>query len=388
MRVMYLAPRYHTNQSAIMKGWQEHGDEICFLSHYSGKSEDYSRVTPEIIGYSKLFRALDYIYVHILRRNDPYGINWKLKCGFPPAGKLSFWIKKFNPDLVIVRERSVYSICMNLLCKRYHIPVILYNQSPLWDVPQSMDWKHKIVWKLVPQYRITPVLRLNMTDTNLVKDNNTWFLPFVMEPQLAPDQKEYFRDGKINILSIGKYEERKNHLMLISLTEQLADSYPVHLTIAGECSNRFHERNLEKARAYIAQHRLENLVTLHVNLKRESVFDLYRTSDVFVLPSTDEPAAVSHLEAMAFSVPAVCGTGNGTASYIVDGETGYVFKDNDMDDLNDKLEKIICSRDNIVKMGAAGYRHVKDHFRFENYYGQIRQILEIMHKGNYESARG
>lgn len=376
MRIMYLAPRYHTNQSAIMKGWQQHGDEICFLSHYAGKSEDYSWVSPEIIGYSKLFRLIDYVYVNIIKRNDPYGINWKLKCGFPPVGKLSFWIKKFKPDLVIVRERSMYSICMNLLCHRHHIPVILYNQSPLWDTPHAMDWKHKLVWKLVPRYRITPVLRKNMTDTNLVKEENTWFLPFVMEPQMAPDEKKYFHDGKINILSIGKYEERKNHLMLIELIEKLADKYSVHLTIVGECSNHFHENYLTKVRTYIAEHQLENLVTLHVNLDRAHVFELYGTSDVFVLPSTDEPAAVSHLEAMAFSVPAVCSTGNGTASYIVDGETGYIFKDNDRDDLVEKLQRLICSRDNIVKMGAASYMHVKHNFQFDNYYNQILKILE------------
>ncbi|MCH5250257.1 MAG: glycosyltransferase family 4 protein [Lachnospiraceae bacterium] len=376
MRIMYLAPRYHTNQSAIMKGWQQHGDEICFLSHYAGKSEDYSWVKPEIIGYSKLFRMIDYVYVNVIKRNDPYGGNWKLKCGFPPVGKLSYWIKKFNPDLVIVRERSVYSICMNLLCNRHHVPVILYNQSPLWDTPHTMDLKHKLVWKLVPRYRITPVLRKNMTDTNLVKEENAWFLPFVMEPQMAPDEKVYFRDGKINILSIGKYEVRKNHLMLIELIEKLADKYSVHLTIVGECSNHFHEDYLGKVRTYIAEHRLENLVTLHVNLRRENVFELYGTSDVFVLPSTDEPAAVSHLEAMAFALPAVCSTGNGTASYIVNGETGYIFKDNDKDDLEDKLQRLICSRDNIVKMGAASYMHVKNNFQFDNYYSQILKILE------------
>ena len=30
MKVMYVAPRYHTNQIAIMKGWIERGDKVAF----------------------------------------------------------------------------------------------------------------------------------------------------------------------------------------------------------------------------------------------------------------------------------------------------------------------------------------------------------------------
>ena len=81
---------------------------------------------------------------------------------------------------------------------------------------------------------------------------------------------------------------------------------------------------------------------------------------------------------MAYSVPAISGTDNGTASYIDYGKTGYVFEDNDKEDLKDKLEKIICDRENLVRMGAAGYRHVKENFQFRNYFAQIETILRKM----------
>ena len=46
--------------------------------------------------------------------------------------------------------------------------------------------------------------------------------------------------------------------------------------------------------------------------------------------------------------------------------------------MKDKLEKIVCDRENLVKMGAAGYRHVQENFQFRNYYGQIEAILQRM----------
>ena len=49
MKVLYLAPRYHTNQAAIMKGWIENGHEVRFISQYAGKVEDYACIKPDVI---------------------------------------------------------------------------------------------------------------------------------------------------------------------------------------------------------------------------------------------------------------------------------------------------------------------------------------------------
>lgn len=376
MKVLYLAPRYHTNQTAIMKGWLSRGDEVFFLSQYVGKSEDYSCITPEVIGYSKLFMAIDYIYVNVLKRKDPYRGDWKLRAGFPPMLKLRKRLKQIRPDVAIIRERSVYSIVATMLCRLYHIPAILYNQSPVWEKEKTLDWKHKLVWKLVPEYRISPVLMIGIDNSGLVKDEKACWLPFVMEPQLKPSDKEYFANDQVNIFSVGKFERRKNHLMMLTVIEKLQKEYPVHLTITGESSNSFHREYLEEIRQYVNEHNLTDRVTIYVNLKRQDVFELYKTADIFVLPSTGEPAAVSHLEAMAFSVPAVCSTGNGTASYIVDGQTGFVFNDKDSDDLEFKLRQLLGDREVIREMGRKAYEHVQNEFQFEQYYQGIMKIME------------
>ena len=164
--------------------------------------------------------------------------------------------------------------------------------------------------------------------------------------------------------------------MMIEAVEELLPKYNLHLTIAGEMSNHFHEEYYQKVATYVKVHNLEDKVTFLMNLDRNDVAKEYKKADVYVLPSTGEPAAYSHLEAMAFSVPAISGSDNGTASYIDNGKTGYVFKDKNKEDLKDKLEKIICDRENLIKMGAAAYKHVKDDFQFGNYYGKIEAILK------------
>ena len=380
MKVLYMSHRYHTNQTTIMKGWKENGHEVRFLSQYAGKVEDYTYVQPIVVGYSRLFMAFDYLYVHVIKRKDPAAIDMKLKCGIPPLFRLAKYIKEFHPDIAIIRERSIYTICMNAICRLYHIPTILYNLSPVWDKPKKMDLSHKIVWSLTPKYRMTPTNLVGIDFTGLVKDEYGYWAPFLMEPQVAPEERAYFADGRINIFCIGKYQERKNHQMMIEAVEELLPKYNLHLTIAGEISNAFHEEYYQNVVRYVKEHQLEDRVTFLVNLNRQQVSEEYKKADVYVVPSTGEPASITVIEAMAHSIPAISGTDNGTASYIDYGKTGYVFEDNDKEDLKDKLEKIICDKDNLMKMGAAGYQHVKDHFQFKNYYERIVEIQERRRK--------
>lgn len=378
MKVLYMSHRYHTNQTTIMKGWKENGHEVRFLSQYAGKVEDYTYVKPIVVGYSKIFMAFDYLYVHFLKRKDPFAIDMKLKCGVPPIWKLAKYIKEFHPDIAILRERSIYTICMNAICRHYHIPTILYNLSPVWDKPKKMDLAHKIVWKLTPKYRITPTNLVGIDYSGLVKDQYGYWAPFLMEPQVSPEEKKYFHNGRINVFCIGKYQERKNLKMMIEAVEELLAKYDLHLTIAGEVSNHFHEEYYRMVTGYVREHGLEERVTFYTNLNRKQISEQYKKADVYVVPSTGEPASITVIEAMAFSVPAISGSDNGTASYIDYGKTGYVFEDNDKKDLIEKLNKIICDRDNLVKMGAAGYEHVKAHFQFRNYYDRIEEIMENM----------
>ena len=379
MRVLYMSHRYHTNQNTIMKGWKEHGDEVCFLSQYAGKIEDYTYVKPVVMGYSPVFMLFYRLYVNVLVRNNPAAMDIRLKIGIPPIFKLRKAIREFDPDLVIMRERSVYTICMTAICRFYKYPVILYVMNPVWE-KQKKDLAHRIVWKLVPKYRLTPSMVVGLDYEGKEKDNCAFFAPYLMEPQLSPEEKRYMENGRIRILEVGKYEERKNHKMMVRAFEKLAGQYPVDLTIVGEVSNDFHRKYYAELKEYIDSHGLESRVTLKRNLKKADMMEEYKHADLFVLPSTGEPGSVTNLEGMAFSIPVICGEDNGTACYIEQGKTGYVFRDNDEADLVEKMESIIRNGDVLKEMGKNAYNHVKKNFQFDSYYKSVKQIMELQRR--------
>ena len=106
----------------------------------------------------------------------------------------------------------------------------------------------------------------------------------------------------------------------------------------------------------------------------------YANADLYVIPSTGEPASITVIEGMAFSIPVISGSDNGSANYIENGKTGYVFEDCDQRDLEEKIELIIQDKNNMMEMGKAAYEHVKKNFQFDRYYGVVEEILREQKK--------
>lgn len=374
MKFLYVAPRYHTNQMDIMKGLTEHGHEVRFISHYAAIIEDYSCVTPIVLGYSWLYRVIDFLYVKVIHRKDPTAIVFKIQHGFPPLGKLGKLICGFGPDLVILRERSVYSMAAYLICRKMGYPCILYNQNPLWSEPAKKDFVHRLVNAMTPALRMTPVMGSKKPGTSIKADD--YFVPFVVDPRRAPEERSYFADGTVHILCIGKYEIRKHHIMLLQAVEQLTGKYRMQVTLVGEATNHFQKDYCGQVRDFVREHRMEEMVTVKTNVARREMEREYLAADLYVIPSTLEMASVSQLEAMSYSLPVIVSDTNGTACYVEDGVTGFWFRDCDGADLLDRLDAMLSDRGRMKAMGAAGYRAVKEKYNYDCYFEALMGMRE------------
>ena len=376
MKIVYVAPMFHTNQVPIVKGWLEHGHQAAFICQYKGRTENHQYCTPYVLGYSGLFRLIlscHSFFHRKSRKNLAYPEAFKDKCGFPPMGRLYRYLKKQKPDLVVLRERSMYSIFTYFICRILKINCILYNQTPLWDnEPPRNDFAHRVVKALTPSIRMTPVFGRPATG---YLDKNAVYIPFVITPSQSPEYKNYFLNGQIHLLCVGKFEERKNHLMLLQILNELLPAYPLHLTLVGEVSTPYHENYFKKLQTYISTRHLESFVTCHTNCNPESMAEFYRAADLFVLPSTGEFASVSQLEAMSYSLPVIVSNTNGTSCYVEEGRNGYLFADNDAADLKEKIVSIITDKNNIPQMGACSYHLVVEKYAFTNYQKEISRFI-------------
>lgn len=377
MKIMYVAPSFHPNQAPIMKGWVQNGDKVTFISQYLGPTEDHSYCSPIILGYSGLFVVLNRAYAWIQKRKrtrTAYPEAFQNKCGFPPYFRLKKIIVQVRPDLVIVRERCLYSMVAYHICKVKNIPCILYNQTPLWDkTPPKTDVPHRIIKSLTPPLRMTPVYG---DSKNGYLDPNAQYIPFVIEPKLNPENKVYFQNQEIHILCVGKFEVRKHHLMLLDVFSRLERNYPLKLTLVGEVSTPNHQIYLKKVHEYIDRHNLHKKVDIHYNCKTGDMPLFYENADLFVLPSTGEFASVSQLEAMSYSLPVIVSDTNGTACYVENGENGYLFRDKDVADLEAKITDMLRDLDRLKQMGARSYELVQTKYAFSGYMDKLKQLSQ------------
>ncbi len=81
-------------------------------------------------------------------------------------------------------------------------------------------------------------------------------------------------------------------------------------------------------------------------------FETFREMDVFLVPSRDDCNPLVAIEAAMLGKPLIISSNVGTAYLINEGNNGFITHTGDIDDLADKMLRIIRNADKIPEMGA------------------------------------
>ena len=331
MRFAFTAPRFHTNQHFAVKALLDAGHEVFFLALRRERSEFYDAIHPTVIGEAGLART------------------WR---------RVWRQMRALRPDVVVVRNPLTGFGLLSIAAARLTgSAVVLYTHTPMH---MRFRWWQKLKgWAVTRASRapwMTPVLGQPQRYPPGVGAMR--YVPFVIEPQTAPERREWSRDGAVNVLCIGKFQERKKHRLFLEAVSTLSERYPVRATIVGECTTAEHRQELAGVEELRASLGLTERVVIKTNLPFPDVQREYVRHDLFVLPASGEPASVSVLEAMSHSLPVICSDGNGTQCYVRPGENGYVFEAGNVDGLTAAMERIMKDREGLKAMGRRSYELV------------------------------
>lgn len=171
--------------------------------------------------------------------------------------------------------------------------------------------------------------------------------------------------NKIQILFVGRLEERKGIDLLLSCIPRLLERYPnINFIIAGDDSVSSNGVNYKQD--FLKLHKKNKKVMSNVRfcgkVSKDELELLYKDCDIFVSPSRYESFGLIFLEAMREGKPVIgCDVG-GMVEIIEDGFNGLLAKQSDLDSLFHCLEILITDSDLRTKMGKNGFSKFMQHF--------------------------
>ena len=178
----------------------------------------------------------------------------------------------------------------------------------------------------------------------------------VADVPLGPD--EDLRAGRAAaFLSVGNWVRRKDVLALLEAFARLPEETATLHLVGDDATDPGYARLV---RARLARPDLVGRVRVHGPVSKERVAVLYRSADVFVLPSLKEPYGTVYGEAMAAGLPVV-GWDAGNLPYLArDGHEGLLVPPGDVTGLSHALRRLATDARYRATLGeAAGRRAMR-----------------------------
>lgn len=138
----------------------------------------------------------------------------------------------------------------------------------------------------------------------------------------------------------------KDHRLLIGAFEQVLKKYSnLKLLIAGD------GETFEEIQALISEKKLTNSISLLGLLNEDQMIDFYRKIHLFVLATRSETLSTAILQAMSSELPVISSDIENNIEILHSEKIGWVYKNNDMNDLANKIIFAINNRDNWGEIG-------------------------------------
>lgn len=169
--------------------------------------------------------------------------------------------------------------------------------------------------------------------------------------------KIYLLDGTLRILMNARFVALKEHKTLFAAVAQLQEQgVAVQVSLIGRGGHLEGELK-ERAKAL----GIDACITWLAPVPPEQLREIYTAHDVLVLPSNREAIGMVVPEAMACGLATVTSDAVGANTYVVEGETGYIFKTGDAMQLAQKLE-LLSDKNVAERMGKAAAQEIQTHY--------------------------
>lgn len=293
-------------------------------------------------------------------------------------------IDEFKPHIIhgAVFE-GVTMAAINGFLKR--VPIIIIEET---SDPQNRSWKGNLLMKMFSKVSdkvigVSPaatqylIEKLNIPSNKVALIDNGIAIPREVAAEEIAQLKNELNIAKNDIVigSVGRmlHDSQKRFSDLIKAFGILKKKHDgIKLILVGEGREKQNYENL------VMELGLKDDVKLVGYQSDMAVF--FEMFDVFSLVSINESFGLVLVEAMMKKKPIVA-THSGGIKYIVDdGETGFLVKPYQIDQIANKLEELVKNENLRKQFGLAGYRKAIANYTEERYVNQVQTLYSELIK--------
>lgn len=252
---------------------------------------------------------------------------------------------KFIVDVPIATNEYMQKVLENDI-KITGDEYIRIEQAAIW---QSSEGKTPIRYKLADGFLAgSEFVKKSLTDFG-TDANKIKIVPYGVDTSRFTLKDFGSKNQKVRFIFVGRVNRRKGIQHLLPAFEKL-DSDKAELILVGQ----YDENDV-----LVKKYKNAENITFKGFVTQDVVTELYKSADVFVLPSLGEGLAQVCIEAMASGLPVVVSENTGITDLITDGNEGLIVPASDTAKLFGAMNWFVENKKSIPDMGLKAYNTAK-----------------------------
>ena len=261
------------------------------------------------------YKLTDYslIHAHSLFTNGSIALKVKEKYGIP------YIVAVRNTDVNVFFKYMIHLRRLGIQILKEASRIIFLSES----------YKYITLEKYVPEQLKEEILEKSEVIPNGIDE--FWFRNIKTTNKKQPDDV-------VKLLYVGVINKNKNVLTTVKAIDKLKrKGINATLTVVGKIEDyNVYRKILSSSNVYYKTPR-----------PKEELIKIYRSNDIFVMPSITESFGLVYAEAMSQAMPVIYSEGQGFDKQFEEGEVGYHVRPLDSQDLADKILMILKHYRNI-----------------------------------------
>lgn len=308
--------------------------------------------------YGKLALSLNLLYIVVPFLNKKFDI---IHCHFGPNGNIGIKLKEIGIPGKYVTSFHGYDANSYPKIKGKNIYNYLFKKGDLF-IANTNFTKHQLI-------------NIGCDEKKVV------ILPVGLRiDRFKFATKKIKKNDFIKILTIGRLVEKKGHKYIIeAIAKIIHKNKGVQYIIAGDGPLR------SELKALVKNLNLEKYIKFLGAVDQDKALEIYQQSHIFVLPSITaknedrEGQVLVIQEAQAMGLPVISTLHNGIPEGVIDGKSGFLVPEKDVNALVEKLEYLIEHPEIWPAMGKCGREFVEKKYNIQELNNQLVRIYQKLY---------